>query len=326
MLRSYADAVSKMKNSSLIGEGEPYSWMFQWYTHSLPGAKATEIARVYPNATDPRRTLAEAMWETCQAHHPGDVEAYFLPWHRMYVYFFERIIRKVSGEPSFTLPYWNYRVSGSLHGVIPPEFRLETDPVFRSLFVPNRNPGVNGGLAIDRNSVGRPLSLSSLRSCDYLGFCNSIDRPLHGNVHVLVGDGQNMGNVPTAANDPIFWFHHCNIDRLWASWNNAGRKNLADSSFLNKTFTFADENGNRVEARVADFLDIGGLAYTYDSLEAVNICTSTPSGKASITRAKAKIERVELTHTDRRSVDACFRGKRAAAENIFQNGEVDEGE
>lgn len=27
-----------------------------------------------------------------------------------------------------------------------------------------------------------------------------------------------MANVPVAAFDPIFWFHHCNVDRLLALW------------------------------------------------------------------------------------------------------------
>ncbi len=29
-----------------------------------------------------------------------------------------------------------------------------------------------------------------------------------------------MGGTEKAARDPIFWLHHCNIDRLWAVWRN----------------------------------------------------------------------------------------------------------
>ena len=39
---------------------------------------------------------------------------------------------------------------------------------------------------------------------------------MHNGIHVWIG-GQ-MGRVPTAPNDPVFWLHHCNIDRLWAIW------------------------------------------------------------------------------------------------------------
>ncbi|CAG8980482.1 hypothetical protein HYALB_00013118, partial [Hymenoscyphus albidus] len=42
----------------------------------------------------------------------------------------------------------------------------------------------------------------------------------HDNIHGLVGTGQNfaghMGNPAIAAFDPIFWLHHCNIDRILA--------------------------------------------------------------------------------------------------------------
>jgi tyrosinase len=49
------------------------------------------------------------------------------------------------------------------------------------------------------------------------GFNQDLDNGLHGNVHVMVGGPKNMGFIPDAAQDPIFWMHHCNIDRLWAS-------------------------------------------------------------------------------------------------------------
>ena len=35
-------------------------------------------------------------------------------------------------------------------------------------------------------------------------------------VHILVG-GQ-MNDVPSAANDPVFSMHHCNVDRILESW------------------------------------------------------------------------------------------------------------
>ena len=37
---------------------------------------------------------------------------------------------------------------------------------------------------------------------------------IHNLVHVLVGG--DMVDIATSAYDPIFWFHHCNVDRLTA--------------------------------------------------------------------------------------------------------------
>jgi tyrosinase len=73
-----------------------------------------------------------------------------------------------------------------------------------------------------------------------------------------------MGAVSWAANDPIFWLHHCNIDRIWASWNRAGGRNPADEVYLGQVFTFVDEAGQPLQAKVADVLDTVPLGYVYD--------------------------------------------------------------
>jgi tyrosinase len=246
--------------------------------------------------SSPERDVAEDMWSTCQAHGPGQDRNMFLPWHRLYVDYFERIIRKVSGDDAFTLPYWDYSSADlEIRGVLPAEFRTPDDPVFGSLFVENRNDGVNDGQPIQDGQIGDPLSTNALDQCSYglgpadQGFCRALDRGLHGNVHVLVGDAENLGSVAWAANDPIFWLHHCNIDRLWASWNAAGRMNPA----LTGNFVFANENGQRVEGDVATTLDIVHMGYTYDRFESVPMCASTPTPDPE-ERAATRIAAVKL--------------------------------
>jgi tyrosinase len=281
MLKIYAGAVQQMRTAPAFVEGNPRSWTFQWYTHAVRAGtnKTDELARIYP-APSVWKSLATEMWNTCQSHF-GQPENYFLPWHRMFVFYFESIIRKVSGNATFTLPYWNYSVPkpDPSHGVIPPEFRVEADPIFGPLYVCKRNPGVNSGTPIDQGQPGNPLSTVALQQCTYgpsgsqAGFCSTLDGGLHGTVHVLTGNGQNMGSIPWAAYDPIFWLHHCNIDRLWASWNAAGRKNPTDATFLNQKFVFADQNGIKVIATISNFLSIAALNYKYDKLEPVtNLC------------------------------------------------------
>lgn len=41
---------------------------------------------------------------------------------------------------------------------------------------------------------------------------------LHNRVHVWVGGDMSPGTSP---NDPVFFLHHCNVDRLWAQWQAA---------------------------------------------------------------------------------------------------------
>jgi tyrosinase len=50
-------------------------------------------------------------WGHC-THGAAQVEQYFLPWHRIYIYFYEVIIRghvkDLGGPDDWALPYWNY--------------------------------------------------------------------------------------------------------------------------------------------------------------------------------------------------------------------------
>ena len=41
---------------------------------------------------------------------------------------------------------------------------------------------------------------------------------LHNQLHVWVGGSMGPGTSP---NDPIFFLHHCNVDRLWVEWLNS---------------------------------------------------------------------------------------------------------
>src|SRR5262249_51518620 len=71
MLKIYAKAVAKMMATK---PGDPDSWEFQWYTHSVKGStnKAAAIVSIYGPMPSPLKSLAQDMWETCQAHHAGD--------------------------------------------------------------------------------------------------------------------------------------------------------------------------------------------------------------------------------------------------------------
>ena len=124
MLQTYAKAVKQMNASP---ENSPTGWLFQWYTHAIKSergvTKESELKRVFGDAPSAAKDLATEMWNTCQPHHAGGQEEYFLPWHRMFVYYFESIVRSVSGDSQFALPYWNYSAQGPDHGIIPPEFR-----------------------------------------------------------------------------------------------------------------------------------------------------------------------------------------------------------
>ncbi|OXV11945.1 hypothetical protein Egran_00294, partial [Elaphomyces granulatus] len=41
---------------------------------------------------------------------------------------------------------------------------------------------------------------------------------IHNNIHGITGNGGHMTYLEVSAFDPIFWLHHCNVDRILALW------------------------------------------------------------------------------------------------------------
>jgi tyrosinase len=281
MLRLYARGVAAMKARAM---GDPTSWTFQWYTHWVPGPPpANDTTKNAAIATLPaaQRAAAQTMWNTCQAHGPNAKAGiiYFLPWHRMFVLYFERLVRAACGDNSFMLPYWDYLAPGQ--GPIPPEFRDAASPLYFANRRPAKNsmPSVNNGASVpisDENYDCLKLPDYYLSTPTPPNLSGQIDFNPHGLIHDDTGNGDaaswqdwGMSFVPTAAVDPIFYLHHCNIDRLWASWNAAGRRNPTTSEWINKSFTFADTNGRLSQSNVGAYTAIAPLGYSYEKLAPV---------------------------------------------------------
>jgi tyrosinase len=90
-----------------------------------------------------------------------------------------------------------------------------------------------------------------------------LDGNPHGLVHTMIGTSTNMGRVPFAANDPIFWLHHCTLDRVWEGWNRAGHANPAWPT--NRQLSFASAQGTAVNRLPADANRTASLGYQYDT-------------------------------------------------------------
>lgn len=298
MLKIYAEAVKAMKTRS---DQDPRSWTFQWYIHATPNSAQSEITRVFGNSTGPNRTLAEQSWYTCQSH-MGQPEDYFLPWHRLYVMYFEEIIRSISEKPEFTLPYWDYTTPSSY--AIPEELQTKNrnNPTWGSLYISNRNvpggviPGaadVNAGEPLNKNFRGARnfLILPDFDNDDYSSFCSSLDGNLHGSVHVYTGDEKNMADVPFAARDPIFWLHHCNIDRIWAAWNTKWKNPTETNgkSWTDTKFVYADGTGGRAEVAISTVANPAALPYQYDALPSAGAASvaANVAGSASVSASSS---------------------------------------
>ena len=134
---------------------------------------------------------------------------YFLAWHRGYIHLLEQKIASVSGVADFKLPYWDYYTTPTL----PQEFTQDgaANPLWHS----RRGLNVYNALTL---APFRP-NVTSFQQGLPNAFEPSIESLPHNQVHNLIGDIMASLQSPQ---DPIFWVHHCNIDRLWTAWAAAG--------------------------------------------------------------------------------------------------------
>lgn len=159
----------------------------------------------------------------------------FLSWHRAYLLELENALRTI--HCNVTIPYWDWS-SGNTTGV-PAACRESTyitrsgDTVPNPLFSGPKPSSIGGGQSNRRSDIGTTsfgdlaiTAQAAMSNTLWSSFVSDINS-VHGSVHVRIGG--DMSSVPTAGFDPIFFLHHCNIDRLWAAWQTQNPISLPSS-------------------------------------------------------------------------------------------------
>ncbi|XP_058108997.1 polyphenol oxidase A1, chloroplastic-like [Magnolia sinica] len=226
----------------------------------------------------------------------------FLPWHRWYIYFFERILGKLIGDDSVALPYWNYDNPDGM--AFPKAYDNPNSPLYDDL----RNKGhayarnyvdLNYGgepytpppqkQLIDENLcylqtifnqgevdplqfIGCPIAAGVQWGYQYAGLLESLHNSVHQWTGPIASPNFDMGNFISAARDPIFYAHHSNVDRLWDIFRNCFLKTELETTstdWLDASFVFYDENKELVKVNVKDSLRIDNLGYSYTSMPLV---------------------------------------------------------
>lgn len=156
----------------------------------------------------------------------------FLPWHRQYVLDYENALRALGGEfACMTVPFWDWSLDsgkekssvifssttgfGSAGGST--SSCITTGP-----FAGWKNNQVSPPTCVARGSsiAGSFASINTMQSMVASSSEYSVWRPAfegtpHASVHNIIGS--SMGTM-ASPNDPLFFMHHTNIDRLWAVW------------------------------------------------------------------------------------------------------------
>lgn len=195
----------------------------------------------------------------------------FLPWHREFLRRFEEEMRRASGNPTITLPYWDWTESDSVAKIFTDDFLggdgdpddiyfVKTGPFRKGLWTmaatyddtddewdddideeARLSPeGLQRRFDYEEEEASLPVAddvadlLITPRMYDTAPYDPSSDprlsmrnylegfrpdepdnRGLHNAVHIWVGGDMQSASSP---NDPVFFLHHTNIDRLWHQW------------------------------------------------------------------------------------------------------------
>ena len=131
----------------------------------------------------------------------------------------------------------------------------------------------------------------------------SLETP-HNTIHTAVGGrGGTLSTVSTAAHDPIFWLHHCNVDRYFYNWmlrvtNNFSNK-LTPNEILPETlnlwlapfhtgqinllaadnysdYKFCWTNNTNSYLKIHEIIDLSQLNFAYELIEIKQKLTFRP--------------------------------------------------
>lgn len=254
---------------------------------ALSPAELTQLQSAYTKlrglpSTDKRTWVLEAdihalFCDQCNNYSMNIHDSWnFFPWHRAYLYYYERILGSLVGNLNgFRLPYWDWENHRSM-----PSSYLTPASSSNSLWDGKRDPGIaaGGSLPSTDGTTARLTTLYGMPDFATFGGTASVGGAcendphnlIHGDVGLQPYPYEDMGNLGYAARDPIFFGHHCNIDNIWATWNaqtgihTTDYKNPTDPAFLNATWSFYDENQNVVSITAANVLNYeNNLRYTY---------------------------------------------------------------
>ncbi|KAM7495338.1 hypothetical protein LguiB_029947 [Lonicera macranthoides] len=272
-------------------------------------SKAIELMKALPK-DDPRNFMQQANIHCAYCNGAYDQVGFpdlelqvhnswlFFPFHRWYLYFYEKILGKLINDPTFALPFWNW---DNPRGMQMPAMFVDPSS---SLYDEFRNKShlppeiIDLGYAGSDSLTSSPIERISFNlsimyremvpnACNQLLFFGkpyrggsnpnpgggSIEKVPHVPVHRWGGDptqphGEDLGNFYSAGRDTLFYSHHTNVDRMWTIWKTLGdkRKDITDPDWLNTAFLFYDENAQLVRVKIKDCLDHKKLGYVYQTV------------------------------------------------------------
>ncbi|WP_245298668.1 tyrosinase family protein, partial [Methylobacterium platani] len=253
IVATYRDAVGIMKRKPA---SDPLSWV--------------QLAGIHGSLDTGFRYCPHGNW-------------YFLPWHRAFTTMYERIVRHLTRNDDFALPYWDWTTNPLMPAVFLDEKTPDGKPNWLCVTDPGMKRTWNRTTPMPADICGRAVLTEVLNATPYEVFGtgrprgqNSLDPSwvttrtgvqgrLEATPHNLIHN--NIGGwmpSPASPRDPIFFMHHGNIDRIWTVWN-LRHANSADPLWTGMTFkdNFRNPDGTFWSPKVSDLFVPEELGYTY---------------------------------------------------------------
>jgi tyrosinase len=207
----------------------------------------------------------------------------FWTWHRAYLYEFEQRLRDafVKAHPDATelsLPWWDWTLTDATtddaYGIPKvldePEYtdlktgKKKPNPLFSAYSIATQKQTFRDPRAFKQHIPDFASNVESVKTTDtFLIAQGLLNNGAHGAVHIHIGgvEGGDMRSIRTSAFDPLFWMHHCFIDKLFWEWQR-DHKNAtipqAQLDFVTAPFHYTGK----------EMLDPEGfLGYTYRDFE-----------------------------------------------------------
>jgi tyrosinase len=194
----------------------------------------------------------------------------FLPWHRLFLIGLEKAMSDCT-KRSITLPWWNWAIDASS------DAGFFGSPIFAVLggdgsttynyqaSIPNPHKLQRRFDKSARVSTSEQVA-SLMDTSSFETMAEGLEWQLHGTPHVAIGG--DMANM-YSSNDPLFYLHHCQVDRLWAEWQKDHPANAGDFSGANPI------NGGK--ASTSDVMSLGPYLKKYAADRPVSALLSVSS-------------------------------------------------
>jgi Common central domain of tyrosinase len=190
----------------------------------------------------------------------------FLIWHRAFLYFHERALNQALlqdgtiRQDTLRLPFWQWDSVNSDFIPLPQPYTIPSTVLYRNRGYDPVNSAEANGIALQ--------SMLGLR--DFTEAQDSVGS-VHGDIHLAFDD--IMNDLMRAAGDPLFYAHHSEVDRLFEDWK---RLHTDAWPVVHQTATFYDVHKNPGCYKLADFMHLENLGYTYEGYPLLTIDPNLP--------------------------------------------------